>query len=150
MRFQPDGKIQIADHPLDDGELLEILGSKNRDIGAEQIEQLRHDRTHTRKMAGARRPAHHPRERVFNDLDRSVQIIHIWGARAKDQVAAVLFKQGRILLKRPRIPPKVFGRPELYRIHKNTGRRCTSAARQSSCSPDQREMPFMEGAHCRN
>src|SRR5450756_611002 len=49
---EPHGEVQVRDHPGNDGRLLEVLASENRDVGADDCEELRDHGGHTGEMSG--------------------------------------------------------------------------------------------------
>lgn len=62
VRDDVDGEIEVADHPANDGELLNIFFAEYGRIGLEEIEEFEYDCADAVEMSGASRTAELPGE----------------------------------------------------------------------------------------
>ena len=145
-----DLKIQVAHHPADDGELLEILLAKNSRVRRENVKELRHDRADAAKMSGPRLAAQRGRKRILLDRDRKIGGIHFVRRRAEKNIHAGASAKLVVIRFRPRIFLVITARGELERIHEDADRDLAFLAGSFARDSDQFEMTAMQRAHRRH
>ncbi len=84
-------EIQVARHPPDHGDLLQVLPSEKRGVGLDLEEELRDDGRHAAKVAGSRGAL--PSFRDAGDLDgsrepRRVELARLRAGRARPRLRA--------------------------------------------------------------
>ena len=116
-------QTQIANHALDDQQLLIVLATEQRDIGLNQVEQLGDDRGHTDKMPGSHLPLQRNADLRYVDAHalRYAKRIHFLDCRGEQQVAAARRKSMLIALQRAWVAREILIRTELCRIDENAG-----------------------------
>ena len=140
-------KIEIAHHPSNDGQLLEILFSENSRVRRKEMKQFRHHRADSFEMSGTRPSAERLRKRFFLDDHRAIRKIHFGRFRAEQHVDSRRTAKLFIRSFWTRIFFEIRAGLELQWIHEDADRYLTVRARRFSRGPDQFQMPAMQSAH---
>src|SRR6266542_3813312 len=142
--FDRDREIQIARHPPDHGDLLQVFLAKKSEVGLNLEEELSDDGGHSSKVAGPRGAL--PAFADAGDLDRRGEIrgIEHAGVGQVEQIRALRLEQGGILLAAPGITVEILPRRELERIDENRNNRQSA---HLSRPTHEREMTFVQSPH---
>jgi len=125
-----DRQTQIGSEPADDRELLIVLLAEHRDVGLNDVEQLRHDRGDAFEVPGTelaaqnlRKPRHLHARRVL--VARRVDLRDVGH---EHEIAARGLEHALVLARRTRVMREVLVRSELHRIDEDARDEAVSAA----------------------
>lgn len=130
-------------------QLLKVLFAKAGHVRLYQIEQFADNRGHAAKMARAAFAFQDIGEARHIDKGLTVQTVRInhRGRRSEYHVHAAPGQLFTVFLQRARISRQIFRAVELHRIDENAHH---DFIRAGAPGVNQRHMPFMQIAHCRN
>ena len=142
-----DIEVEIGGHPLDDEDLLGILGSEKGEIGGNDVKKLEDDRRHAPKVPWPG-PAAEPVLQAL-DLDGGpvARRVDLAGVGIEETIDAHVLQIGRVLLEVPGILLEVLVRSELGRVDEDADDGDIGPGLRS---PDEAEMALVEIAHGRN
>lgn len=142
-----DGDVQIANHPLDEGDLLKVLISKNSVGGLEKIEELQDNGEDSIEMTRAARTAQVFGEKRFGDEDRVIGMVEEFFFRSEGEIDSFLFAEREIGLQWSRILGQISDSIELNRVDEDRDRDSSSGADQLAGSTDQSQMSLVKRPH---
>ena len=140
-----DTEIEIPRHLRHHAQLLKVLFTKDRDIGADLREQFS---DHGCDTAEEMRPEaileSRSRRTLRYDFCRKSFRVHVFDIRMPDQLNILGGKLGNISRPGARVGTKIFGRRELRRVDEDRDDNLCSAPFGET---NQRHMPVMERTH---
>src|SRR5262249_29155123 len=109
---------EVHHHASDDGELLEVLLAEDRDIGLDDVEELRDDRAHALEVTRAELTIEDARESRHLDARRALCAVGIdlVDVGHEHQAAAGAGEHALILARSAWVLCPVLIRPELHRV----------------------------------
>src|SRR5207237_6241749 len=129
-------KIQIANHPPNDRELLIIFFTEDIHLWHQQINQLGYDRADAAKMSWPRGTTQAHGKRPFPHVNRSIAKIHFFCPWPEEQIHSGLATNFFILPLWPWILLEIRTGLKLQRIHKNADRNLAADTSLFSCNTD--------------
>jgi len=90
--------IEVSDHALDEGELLEVFLSKDGEVRADDVEKLKDDGEDAIEMTWARGSAKVLREQVFPNEDGVIFLVESFFLRGEGEIDSFGFAEGEIVL----------------------------------------------------
>ena len=135
---------QVADHPPDHGELLEILLAEQGDIRPDGQQKLRDDGRDALEVPGPSLPLPAIRHAAHAHGRGEPLRVNISEPRKPHQIASGSLKQAQILGFPPRVTVQVFARAELHRIDENARRDLVRTVLRLC---DQRHVASVKRAH---
>lgn len=145
-----DGNIQIPNHALDEGDLLEVLVSKNGVGRLKKIEQLQDDGEDSVKMAGPARSAKVLGEERFGDENRVIGVVEEFFFRGEGEIDPFFFAEGEVGLERAGVVGQIGDAIELDGIDEDRDGNRSGGADQLAGMANQSQMSLVEGSHCRD
>src|SRR6266704_789435 len=149
-RHDVDLVIEIAHHPANDGELLEIFLSKHRRVRLQNIEELRDDCTNASEMPRPRFALEHVRQRIFLYERRALVRIHFVERRPGQKIDTRSSAEIVILLFRPWISFVIASRPKLEWVYENADDYFAISPRLLARNSNQLTMRLVQRPHCRH
>ena len=145
-----DRNVQIADHTINEGELLEVFFAKNGTVGLEDVEQFQDDGENALEMPGAGGSAEVFGEAGFCDENGAIGEIEFVGMGDEGEIDAFGFAGGEVIFKSLGVVKEVPGAVELDWIHENRDRGRAPGADFFTRRMEQGEVSFVERSHCRD
>ena len=145
-----DWNVQIADHTVDQGELLEIFFAENGTVGLEDVEQFQDDDENAVEMPGAAGSAEVFGEEGFRDKNGAIGEIEFVGIGGESQIDAFGFAGGEVIFKSFGVVKKVLGAVELDWIYENRDRDRAPGADFFTRRTEQGEVSLVERSHRRD
>jgi len=145
-----DRNVQIADHAIDEGELLKIFFSENGTVGLEDVEQFQDDGENAVEMPGAGGSAEVFGEEGFRDENGAIGEIEFVGIGDKAEIDAFGFAGCEVVLKSFGVIKEVLGAVELDWIDENRDRDRAPGADFCTRRTEQGEVSLVERSHCRD
>ena len=143
-RGDPDRHVEISDHALDHGKLLDILFAEVGHVGLDDVEELQHDGGHAPEMARPERPAQVPALRTDIHIHALLLGMHVANARGEHQISLMSLRKLQVLLQAARIELEVLVGTELQGIDEDTD---DPVRALESCLIDQLAVSSMQRAH---
>jgi len=145
-----DGHIEVADHAINEGELLEVFFAKNGTVGLEDVEQFQDDGENTLEMPGAGGSAEVFGEAGFCDENGAIREIEFVGIGDEGEIDAFGFAGSEVIFKILGVVKEVPGAVELDWIHENRDRDRAPMADFFTRRMEQGEVSLVERSHCRD
>lgn len=145
-----DWHIEIADHAIDEGELLEVFFAENSAVGLEDVEQFQNHGEDAIEMPGAGGAAEVFGEEGFRDEDGAVGEVEFAGIGDKGEIDTFGFAGGEVVFKSFGVIKEVLGAVELDWIDENRDRDRAPGADFFTRRTEQGEVPLVERSHCRD
>ena len=142
-----DAHVEIGGHLRDDRQLLEVLLSEDRRIGANRTEQLGDHGHDPFEVAGTHRPLHQIGERPGDHTGLEVVGVHRRGGRCVHGGDAGGRTGRHVVVDRTRVAVEVGGLVELQRVHEDRHHHVVAS---SGGVGDQCQMAVVERAHGRH
>ncbi len=145
-----DWHIEIADHAIDEGELLEVFFAENSAVGLEDVEQFQNHGEDAIEMPGAGGTAEVFGEEGFCDEDGAVGEVEFAGIGDKGEIDTFGFAGGEVVFKSFGVIKEVLGAVELDWIDENRDRDRAPGADFFTRRTEQGEVSLVERSHCRD
>src|ERR1035437_10156840 len=138
------GKIKLAHHGAEDGQLRGILLPEVGAVGRDDVEELGDDGRHSAKVAGTVCPVQAVADAGYFNEGRRAAGNQRLGGGCKENLRTGGSERGAISLKRARVAVEVFAGAELQRIDEDGGGHVGAIALRRV---DEREMAGVQCAH---
>ena len=145
-----DWHIEIADHAIDEGELLEVFFAENSAVGLEDVEQFQNHGEDAIEMPGAGGTAEVFGEEGFRDEDGAVGEVEFAGIGDKGEIDTFGVAGGEVVFKSFGVIKEVLGAVELDWIDENRDRDRAPGADFFTRRTEQGEVSLVERSHCRD
>ncbi len=145
-----DRNVQITDHAIDEGELLEIFFAENGTVGLEDVEQFQDDGENAVEMPWAGGSAEVFGEERFRDENGAIGEIQFVGIGDEGQIDAFGLAGGEVIFKSFGVVKEVLGAVELDWIDENRDRDRALGADFFTRRTEQGEVSLVESSHRRD
>src|SRR6185437_9802251 len=101
-------EVQIAHHPADEHGLLKVLPAEHRDIGLDQMEELRYHREDPREVSRTNRAFEPERHWTRIHPDQRLPGIHRRAVGREETIDAPLSREGAVAIEVTRVAGEIF------------------------------------------